>query len=122
MFKVIVAGSRGFTDYDLLVSKLDKILQDKTDVEIVSGGAKGADSMGEAYAESKGYKLTVFPADWNKYGKSAGYKRNVQMADYADVLVAFWDGQSKGTSHMIDIMREKDKPVRVIRFQEDSVD
>jgi hypothetical protein len=58
-----------------------------------------------------------YPADWDTFGKSAGYRRNEQMAEDADALVAFWDGESKGTAHMIDTMAAMDKPVRVIRFE-----
>ncbi len=71
--------------------------------EVVSGGAHGADQLGEWWAEQNGILVTVFEADWNKHGKSAGYKRNVEMAKYADACVCFWDGESLGTSHMIDI-------------------
>ena len=115
MFHVIVAGS--CTDYELLARKLDHLLQNETEVEIVSGGARGADQLGERYAQERGYKLRVFPADWNRYGKQAGYIRNVHMADYADALVAFrMPGVSKGTDHMIRIARERPfMSVRVVR-------
>ena len=83
--KVIVAGGRDFNDYELLKSKLDYILQNKLpDVEIVSGAARGADSLGERYAKENNLGLHRKPADWDTYGKSAGYRRNAEMADYAD--------------------------------------
>ena len=108
MFKVIIAGSRSFTDYALLKAYADFKLSAVQDaIEVVSGGARGADALGERYAKEKGYWLTVFPADWQKYGKSAGYKRNSEMADYADALIAFWDGSSRGTKHMIDLAESK---------------
>jgi len=116
MFKLIVAGGRDFNDYDLLESKLDKLLTNKTDVEIVCGKARGADSLGELYARNKGYGVAEFPADWNKYGKSAGYIRNKEMAEYADACVCFWDGISKGTGHMIDLAKEKNIDLRVISY------
>lgn len=109
MFKLIVAGGRDFNDYDLLKSKLDKLLSNKTHVEIVSGKARGADSLGEKYAKEKGYKIKEFPADWGKYGRAAGYIRNKEMAEYADGCLCFWDGKSKGTKHMIDLVEEKKK-------------
>lgn len=105
--KLIIAGSRTFNDYKKLCAECDNILQDQTNIEIVSGAHyKGADKLGEQYAKERGYKLTLFPANWNKYGKSAGPKRNLQMAEYADMLIAFWDGKSKGTGNMIDLAKQ----------------
>lgn len=121
MFKVIVAGSRGFCDYDLLERKLDKILANKVSegIEVVCGEARGADALGKKYALNKGYKVASFPAHWDTFGKSAGYRRNQEMADYADALVAFWDGASRGTAHMITIAEIKGLPIRVIRYKEE---
>ena len=123
MYKIIIAGSRTFDDYEGLVDCLDEqILElieqnDVTDdIEIVSGGAKGADKLGERYAKEKGYGLKVFKADWNKYGKSAGYRRNEQMAEYADAALIFWDGESKGSAHMIKLAQNKGLFVRVVRY------
>lgn len=116
MFKVIIAGGRDFHNTTWSFDKIDAILASKEDIEIVSGGANGADKVGEAYAVARELKLSRFPADWNKYGKSAGYKRNTQMAHYADALIAFWDGESKGTKHMIDIATQLGLKVRVIRY------
>lgn len=82
--------------------KLSKI---NDEIEIVSGGAKGADALGEKYAKEKGYKLKRFIAEWDKYGKKAGILRNHEMAIYADALLAYWDGQSRGTKNMIDEAR-----------------
>jgi len=119
MFKVIVAGGRDFADYDLLKSKLDNFLVDRYKyglVEIVSGTARGADKLGEFYAKRSQLALALFPADWDLYGKSAGYKRNAQMADYADALVAFWDGKSRGTMHMINLAKSAGLHVRVVNY------
>ena len=119
-FRVIVAGSRNFSDYQLLEQKLDLLFSQKygpADLpEIVSGLAAGPDSLGVVYAQRHGLAWKPFPANWDKYGKGAGYRRNEEMAAYADALVAFWDGKSKGTAHMIDCMRKRGLPVRVIRF------
>jgi hypothetical protein len=104
--KVIIAGKRDFNDYEAVKQTADFLLSNQTEVEIVSGGAKGADALGEQYAKEKGYKLTPFPADWNKHGKKAGPIRNEQMAKYADALIAFWDGESKGTKNMIDLAKQ----------------
>lgn len=116
MFKVIVAGSRGFNDYDLMKSNLDFLFSNKESVEIISGTAYGADKLGERYACDNKLKLHKFPADWDKYGKSAGYIRNVEMAKFADAVVVFWDGKSKGTTHMINIAIDLNLPLRIIRY------
>lgn len=115
MYKVIVAGSRDFDDYPLLCWKLDRLLAQKMgDVEIVCGKARGADSLGEQYAKERGIPVRYFPADWRTLGQSAGYQRNTQMAQYADALVAFWDGRNKGTKHMIDTAQRFKLDIRVV--------
>lgn len=116
MFKVIIAGGRDFNDYTLLKRKCDKLLQYHKDIQIISGKARGADTLGEKYAKDKCLPTILFPANWDKYGKSAGYIRNSEMADYSDALIAFWDGKSKGTQHMIDLARTKGLNVRVINY------
>ena len=83
MLKVIVAGGRDFADYELLKITLDKLLINHTEIEIVSGVAKGADLLGLKYAAEKKIPFIKFPADWNRLGNSAGFKRNVEMAKYA---------------------------------------
>lgn len=114
--KVIIAGSRGFSDYDFLCEICDKELSKFTEVEIISGGAKGADKLGERYAKERGFPLSHFCADWDYYGKSAGYKRYALMAVYADYLIAFWDGKSKGTRHMINLARRNNLEIKVYNF------
>lgn len=117
MFKVIIAGGRDFDNYDLLKTKLDKILSNISDeIIIVSGKARGADSLGERYAREKGYKIAEFPAQWDKFGKRAGYLRNEEMAKYSDACVCFWDGQSKGTKHMIDLSTKHNLKLRVVKY------
>jgi hypothetical protein len=116
MFKVIVAGGRDFDNYDLLVEKLDALLKNKEEVEIVSGNARGADYLGEKYAKEKGYQIKDFPADWEKYKKAAGPIRNKEMSEYADATVCFWDGESRGTKHMIDTSKKKGLPTRVVNY------
>lgn len=114
--KIIVAGSREFNDYITLRNILDILLAPYTDIEIVSGTANGADKLGEFYANENGYKLTKFPAKWDKYGKSAGYKRNEEMAKYSDMLIAFWDRKSKGTKHMIDLANKYKLKISITEF------
>ena len=113
--KIIIAGGRDFNDYQLLCSKLDFLFQNVVPT-IICGEARGADSLGKKYALEHNLQVISFPADWEKYGKSAGYIRNEQMAKEADALVAFWDGQSKGTKHMINIMKNLGKSVKVVKY------
>ena len=121
-YKLIVAGGRDFTDYELLAEKLDNIryvvwdqgLAD--DLEIVCGKARGADTLGETWAKKNHVGVKYFPADWDEYGKSAGYRRNGEMAEYGDALLAFWDGESKGTAHMINLATDKDLIVMVVNY------
>lgn len=109
--RVIVAGSRTFKDYGTLHEGLTRLEEVYNIKQIVSGTAKGADSLGEKYAKENGIDIARFPADWDAYGKKAGYLRNTEMAHYADVLLVFWDGKSKGTQHMIKLMLKKQKPI-----------
>ena len=117
-FKVIIAGSCRFENYDMLKAKCDQLLQRKAGegITVISGTARGADSLGERFAQERQYGLILMPADWENEGRSAGYKRNVAMAEKADALIAFWDGKSRGTEHMIRIARERGLPVRIVRF------
>ena len=124
IFRIIIAGGRDFTNYSLLKEKIDNIISDKRkthQIYIVSGKARGADSLGEKYANENGLNIMEFPADWDKHGRSAGYKRNLEMAENADALIAFWDGESQGTKHMIDIAKEKNLPTRIIRYDERNI-
>lgn len=116
--KIIIAGSRSFDNYSVLEEYCDQVIDSLKEVGIiiVSGTAKGADKLGERYAKNKGFKIAPFPADWDKFGKSAGYKRNEQMALYSDVLIAFWDGSSKGTKHMIDLAKKHNLKVFVYEY------
>ena len=112
--KIGVVGSRTFNDYQLLKSTLDP-LKDVICL-IVSGGAKGADSLAEQWAKENGVPTTIFVPDWDLYGKSAGYRRNVQIVEEADHILAFWDKKSKGTKHSIDLARKLKKKCSVISF------
>lgn len=123
--KIIIAGGRDFNDYDLLKKTMDEYFHFKdiidAEIVIVSGRARGADTLGERYARENGYKIDYHPADWDKYGKRAGYIRNTEMAKCADGLVAFWDGESKGTKMMIDIARQHGIGVRVVRYSKEGL-
>jgi hypothetical protein len=115
MKKVIVAGSRTFDNYELLKNTMQE-LYPLTDVEVICGGARGADSLGAIWAGYHKTNIHMFPADWDAYGKKAGYIRNREMGRFADEAVVFWDGQSKGTQHMINIMHDLGKPIHIIKF------
>lgn len=122
-FRVIIAGGRDFDDFRFLCKKCMAKLQNKQDVIIVSGTANGADKLGEKFANFMGYEIKQFPANWDEFGKRAGYLRNKEMAEYADALIAFWDGKSKGTKHMIDLAKEKNLKVVVYYYnQEEEID
>jgi len=112
--KLIVAGSREFNDYDLLKKSIQENFQRYEVEEIVSGTARGADTLGEQFAKEYSIPVKQFPANWDLYGKSAGYRRNAEMANYADALIAFWNGESKGTMHMINLAKEKNLKVVII--------
>lgn len=99
--KTIIAGSRGFNSHEMLNNALANLHW--TITEVVSGTARGADRMGEEWAKNNNIPVARFPANWDEYGKSAGYRRNVDMAKYADALVVFWDGESRGAMHMYNI-------------------
>ena len=120
MFKLIVAGTRDFSDYELLKTTLDKVKK-VFEFEVVSGKARGADSLGERYARENNLPIAEFPADWDTHGKSAGYKRNADMANYADGCVVFWDGKSRGTQHMINLANEKGIKLSIVRYEPPSL-
>jgi len=115
---IIVAGGREFTNYPLLRDQLDFLFQNlvKEELVIISGTAKGADTLAIQYATERGIKLIKMPANWDKYKKRAGFIRNQEMANIADGLVAFWDGRSRGTAHMIETINSMGKKCRVVRY------
>jgi hypothetical protein len=111
--KCIIAGSRSITECQVVAKAI--IASRFIISEVVSGGAKGVDKLGEQLAKFMGKPMKRFPAEWNKHGRGAGYLRNTAMAKYADALIAVWDGKSKGTKHMIDAAREKHLKVFVVK-------
>lgn len=101
--KTIIAGSRSIKDIKLVKRTISSIVQENglEISEVVSGCAFGPDTVGKWWAENRDIPVEEFPAKWDEYGKGAGYRRNEEMAEYADALIAIWDGKSKGTQHMI---------------------
>jgi hypothetical protein len=98
--KTIVAGSRGVSSYRIVAWAIESSGFDIT--EVISGGARGVDQLGEEWARKHKVPVSVFAADWRAQGKSAGVIRNLRMAECADALVAVWDDVSRGTKHMIE--------------------
>lgn len=115
MTRIIIAGSRQFNDYHKMLTELDNLgihlINSIDPIEIVSGHASGADTLGERFAKAYHYPLKIFPAEWDKYGKAAGPIRNEQMAKYAaesdrGMLIAFPIGESRGTKNMIKLAKQ----------------
>ena len=115
--KVIIAGSRTFHNYNKLEEECNKILMGRDDVEVVSGRAMGADMLGEIYADENKHTVKHFPAEWDKHGKGAGFIRNGEMAKYANMFIAFWDGESKGTKHMIETAKRLEIKTHIIKIK-----
>lgn len=117
VFRVIIAGGRDFNDYQLLRRTMDNLLCNITeDIIVVCGQAKGADTLGEQYAKEKGYTIDYYPANWKLYGKRAGFLRNEQVAQNADALVAFWNGESRGTKNMIELAKRYGLKMRIKQY------
>lgn len=111
--KVGVIGSRGFKDYDLVVKTLSKM-----DISlIVSGGAIGADTLGERYAKENNIETKIFLPDWKTHGKSAGFIRNTDIINESEIIVAFWDGVSRGTKDSIDKANKLEKQVIIVNYE-----
>ena len=113
--KIIIAGGRDFDNYLHLLEAVVKSGFDIT--EVVSGGAPGADTLGELFARDMDLSMKRFPADWNRHGRAAGPIRNGEMALYADALIAMWDGVSTGTANMIKQATERGLKVHVERYE-----
>lgn len=121
--RIIIAGGRDFSDYELLKQNVDPAIKkfQERDVTIISGTARGADRLGEQYAAEHHLPLRLFPADWDTYGKAAGPIRNKEMAEYASkgdtgILIACWDGQSRGTDNMIQTARKAGLEVHIVNY------
>ncbi len=116
VIRVLIAGCRNFNDYktaksyiDMCISRIRKSGQ----IIIVSGGANGADKLAERYAAENNFKCEVFLPDWQKFGRSAGPKRNSEMVKVSDFVICFWDKKSNGTKSTIELSKKHNKPLRV---------
>ena len=103
--KIIIAGSREITDYDFVEKAILESGWIDKDTEIISGMARGVDTLAVEFAHKLGLPLHKFPADWKKYGGAAGMIRNREMAEFGDAMIAIWDGSSRGTENMITVAR-----------------
>ena len=124
--RVVIAGGRDFdiernTRYLTLFVETMRLwlAQHRAPITIGSGTARGADTAGIILAREKAFPLKKFPADWDRFGKSAGYRRNEQMAEWGTHLIAFWDGESRGTQHMIDLATRYGLDVTVVNYADD---
>ena len=117
MMHIIIAGCRDFNDYAVVEKEVMNYIGkfiDKVEIEIISGGASGVDALGERFAKEHSLGLKVVPADWKTYGRSAGPRRNEQMARMAGTLIAFLDGKSRGTKNMIDTAKRLGLRVKTV--------
>lgn len=119
--RMIVCGGVDFDDYELLCSRLDSLIAAYGSVTLVSGHARGADTLAERYAAERNIPIRVFPAEWSRYGKAAGPIRNLAMLDYASektpVVTAFWDGRSRGTGNMLKQARAAGAACHIVSYE-----
>ena len=113
-YSIAIVGSRTISDYKIVKTVLDKIFNPQNIKQIVSGGAIGVDSLARRYANQNELNLIEFLPEWQKYGKSAGFRRNDDIVYNADCLIAFWDGKSKGTLNSVSTAMKRGIPTLTI--------
>jgi hypothetical protein len=113
--RTIIAGSREGVTYEDVIQAVE--LCGWLPSTVICGGARGADALGEAWAESKNVPIEYFPADWNRYGRSAGPIRNSLMAQQSEALIAVWDGFSRGTKNMIELAAKHNLRIYIHRIK-----
>ena len=113
--KVIIAGSREINNYPLVEKYCNYYTKNYENIIVVSGTCRGADTLGEQWAKSKGYPVVRFLPNWN-LGKKAGPLRNKEMAEFSDALILFWDGKSKGSADMLRQAKEHNLLIREVRI------
>ncbi len=117
--RIVVAGCRYYNNYEEAKGHIDSFIEDikkEHTIIFVSGGCQGADMLGERYAKENGFEIERYPAEWDKYGRSAGPIRNRKMAEVSDYVICFWDRKSRGTKSMIEYAQGKEKNVKVINI------
>jgi len=120
MFYCLIVGSRTFSDYEMMRKKVSFLLSKQKEITIISGGARGADSLAEQYAKEHNLPIKIFKANWS-IGKSAGYKRNELMHEFISNfpdrgIIAFWDNKSRGTAHNFELAKKYNTPLKLITF------
>lgn len=118
--KLAIVGSRGYNGWDKFSKILNIIIKKYNIKTIVSGGAKGADSLARRYAKTYNIELIEYLPDWDKYGKSAGFIRNSTIWNNSDMGIAFWDGVSKGTEHSFSIAKKQNKKLFIYDYNKDN--
>ena len=114
--RIVVAGCRNFNDYSVVKKYIDMCISDirkHYTLIFLSGGCRGVDKLGERYAKENRFSIEYYPAEWEKYGRAAGPKRNERMASAADYVICFWDGKSKGTASMISYAKAREIPIKI---------
>lgn len=118
--RIVISGSRNYNNYEEAKRYIDiciNRIKSEYNLIFVSGVCRGADLLGERYAEENGYSIERYPAEWEKFGKKAGPLRNRKMAQIGDYFICFWDGKSAGTKSMIDFATALKKPIRIIKIE-----
>ena len=117
--KIAIIGSRDFDNYNLVVATMEEFqTTHPPTTTIVSGGARGADTLGEKWANNNKIPIKIFLAEWKKHGKAAGLIRNKDIIENSDHVVAFWDGESKGTKHSLGLCHKSNTPYSIIKYKE----
>ena len=114
MINIAIIGSRGLSDYNTFLNKMKEIELPTEEIRIVSGGAKGVDTLAERYADEMNYDKLIIKPEWSRYGKGAGIIRNKEIIKNADMIIAFWDGISPGTKHSIERAKKLDKRIVIV--------
>ena len=114
--KLAIVGTRDFTDKDLFLREIEAIRSNHQIDTIISGGATGADSLAEIYAAENSIAIIIHRPEWSRYGRSAGPRRNALIVQDSDMMIAFWDGKSRGTLSSINLAKAKGIPLKIVRY------
>lgn len=119
--KVAIIGSRSFSDYNFLVKEIESAVSVSDITAIVSGGARGADSLGARFGQDYDIPTEIYMADWQKHGKAAGFIRNSEIVRNSDIIIAFWDGESRGTLDTMKKGKKNGVPVWVVCYGNEQI-